>query len=156
MNRSTSEKILMQFGPLDREVKKSRKPDPITEKPEPPKGGPMGPGGMPPMGPPPEIRTLVLLKTVEKEMKRPEIGMILGLPPMVNNKTLDKLAELGLITLRQDPEDERKSYASISEAGIAKLEKDKEERKQHAADFLKALTAEEQETLLSLLEKIHA
>ena len=148
MNRSTSEKILMQFGRLDREVKKSRKPDPITEKPEPPKGGPMGP--------PPEIRTLVLLKTVEKEMKRPEIGMILGLPPMVNNKTLDKLAELGLITLRQDPEDERKSYASISEAGIAKLEKDKEERKQHAADFLKALTAEEQETLLSLLEKIHA
>lgn len=156
MNKTTSEKIIMQLGRLDREAKKSRKPDALAEKPEPPKGGPMGPGGMPPMGPPPEVRTLVLLKTVEKELKRPEIGMILGLPPMVNNKTLDKLAEQGFVTLRQDPEDEKKSYASISEAGLAKLEKDKEERQKRAAEFLKNLSQEEQETLLGLLEKILA
>lgn len=156
MNKSTSEKIIMKINKLANDAKKMGKPEVKDKKMETPMGmPPMGPAGMPPMGPPPEIRTLVLLKSVEKEMKRPEIGMILGLPPKANDESIDKLAADGFVSVREDsPCDKKKTWVVITEAGIKKLEQDKEEKRKRAEAFLEKLSEEEKEMLLSLLEKI--
>lgn len=160
MNKTTSEKIMMMFNKLANDAKKAGKPEDKDKRPEsrpePPMGmPPMGPAGMPPIGPPPEIRTLVLLKAAGKEMKRPEIGMILGLSPKANDKSIDKLAENGFVSVRQDsPNDSKKTLVSITEAGLEKLEQDKEEKRKRADSFCENLTEEEKETLLTLLQKL--
>lgn len=156
MKPTTSERIVMTIGRLGMKFNKPERPEGKEDRPESPMGGrpPMGPGGMPPMGPPPEARVLALLKTTDRELKRPEIGMIIGLPPKANNEMLEKLAEEGLIALRQDPEDEKKKYVSITEAGLEKIEQNKAAKRAKADAFLANLSEEEKETLLSLLEKI--
>lgn len=142
-NKAISEKIIMKINKLANDAKKMEKSEGTDKKPE------------SPMGPPPEIRTLVLLKSAGKELKRPEIGMILGLPPKANDESIDRLAADGFVSVREDnPNDKKKNFVSITEAGLEKMEKDKEEKRKKADAFLANLTEEEKETLLTLLEKI--
>lgn len=153
MNKSTSEKIIMNINRLGNQLRKNGKLNEKSERPGPPMGPPGGAPMGPPMGPPAELRALLLLKQV-KELHKPQISIILGLPPKAANQILDKLAQEGRISIRQDPEEEKKAYISITEAGLAKLDQDREEKRKQAEEFSGNLTEEEKETLLNLLEKL--
>ena len=85
-----------------------------------------------------------------------ELTEQLGIRPGSASEILSKLENAGLIARTQNAADRRTVDVSLTEAGAALAAESAEKRGMQREDMFTCLTAEEQENLLSLFEKIHA
>lgn len=100
-------------------------------------------------------RILIILSESEK-LTQKELTERLGIRPGSASEILSKLETAGLIERTPNEDDRRTVDISLTEAGAERAKESAEKRQKWNEDMFTCLTAEEQETLLSLLEKLHA
>ena len=99
-------------------------------------------------------RILIMLNE-QGTLTQRELTEQLGVRPGSASEILSKLENAGLIARTQNEADRRMVDVSLTEAGAAAAEPAEMHGRQHEEMFT-CLTQEEQQTLLSLFEKIHA
>jgi len=77
----------------------------------------------------------------------------LGLTPASISIMVRRLVQAGLVERSPDPEDARAHHLELTPAGCRLVETMREQRRQRMASLLAALAPEEQDTLISLLER---
>ena len=76
--------------------------------------------------------------------------------PSSTSEFIDKLEQTGYIERRPDPDDGRATRIYLTEKGRARAYELEDERKERFAALFAALTDEEKEQLLALLDKLAA
>ena len=104
-----------------------------------------GPGG--------QGRILSVLKA-NGEMTQRALTEMLGIQPGSASEIITKLERAGLVIRTPNPDDRRTADISLTEAGEARAEVAAEKAKTFKEELLSALTEEEKDTLLPLLEKL--
>ena len=99
-------------------------------------------------------RALILLLE-NGEMGQRELGMKLGIQPGSLSELLHKLEGAQLIRRSVSGEDRRNMTVSLTEDGTLLAENAKEKREAEKKSMFEALTSEEKETFLALLEKLN-
>jgi len=100
-----------------------------------------------------------ILRTLcrEGDLPQRELQELLGIQAGSMSEIAAKLEDKGLITRVRSEKDRRKVSLSITERGRAWVaQQDKEHILRHRAELFSVLTAEEQETLERLLDKLSA
>jgi len=80
-----------------------------------------------------------------------EIGGQLGVTNAAASQTVDRLVQLGLIERTEDPDDRRAKRLSLTEKGRVLIEKGIEARSKWIESLTDALTAEQQNMIISAL-----
>lgn len=101
-------------------------------------------------------RRILVMLAERGALTQRELTEQLGIRPGSASEILAKLENAGLITRVQNETDRRTVDVSLTEAGAALAAESAEKRSRMSEEMFVCLTREEQETLLSLLEKIHA
>lgn len=99
-------------------------------------------------------RVLIILNESD-HLTQKELTERLGIQPGSASEILSKLENAGLITRTQSEADRRTTDIRLTESGAILAADAAEKRLRRHEEMFLCLTAEEQETLLSLLEKIH-
>lgn len=99
-------------------------------------------------------RILIILNESDK-LTQKELTERLGIQPGSASEILSKLENAGLITRTPNEEDRRTTDICLTDAGIELALEAAEQRHKRHEEMFSCLSSEEQETLLSLLEKIH-
>lgn len=100
-------------------------------------------------------RILIILSEQEKLTQR-ELTEQLGIRPGSASEILSKLENAGLIERTPNEEDRRTVDIRLTEAGAELAKESAEKRRKWHEDMFTCLSEQEQENLLSLLEKLHA
>ena len=100
-------------------------------------------------------RILVMLSE-QGPLTQRELTERLGIRPGSASEILAKLENAGLIARTPNELDRRTIDVELTEAGAEAAAESAEKRSKWSEEMFACLTPEEQETLLSLLEKIHA
>ena len=113
----------------------------------------MGPGFGP--GPMPRERILLtVLELGEDGVRQKDIAEALGINASSLSEQLDRLETDRYLERKANPEDRRSTLIALTEKGKARAWEVQDERQQAAERFVSRLTAEEQETLIALLDKL--
>ncbi len=127
--------------------------------------GPHGEQGPKPMGHHARMRTMRMLSRerilgilLENEggLRQKAIAEEMHIGPSATSEFIDKLEQTGYIERRPDPEDGRATRIYLTEKGKARAYELEDERKERFASLFTALTDEEKEQLLALLDKLAA
>lgn len=100
-------------------------------------------------------RILIILKETGG-LTQKELTERLGVQPGSASEILSKLENAGLIARTANEEDRRTTDVCLTDAGAALALEAAEQRKARHEEMFSCLSQQEQETLLSLLEKIRA
>jgi len=90
----------------------------------------------------------------EGECSQNELGRRTAMDVATIKGVVDRLRQKGLTLSRPDPEDKRRMLISLSEEGAAMLDRMTAVGREITGETLAPLTAEEQRTLLTLLQKL--
>lgn len=101
-------------------------------------------------------KRILLMLNEQGTLTQRELTEQLGIRPGSASELLSKLENAGLIARAQNEGDRRIVDVSLTEAGAALAAETAEKRGMQREDMFTCLTADEQETLLALLEKIHS
>lgn len=102
----------------------------------------------------PRERVLMILLAHEEGMHQKELAEEMKIGPSSLSELIDKLESDRYVERNVDPEDRRSTLITLTEKGKARAFEAEDMRRSAAAERFAALTQEEKETLLSLLEKI--
>ena len=97
---------------------------------------------------------LCLLAKNGGNMAQSELGMYLELKPGSLSEILTKLENAGLIERTRNESDRRQMLVSLTDEGTRKAVQEQTRRERFRANAFANLTQEEQETLVSLLQKV--
>lgn len=100
-------------------------------------------------------RILIILSAAGQLTQR-ELTERLGIQPGSASEILSKLENAGLIIRTPNKTDRRTTDICLSDAGTVLALEAAEQRQRRHKEMFSCLSSEEKETLLSLLEKIHA
>ena len=101
-------------------------------------------------------KRILIMLAGQGTLTQRELTEQLGIRPGSASEILSKLESAGLIARTPNGDDRRTTDVSLTEAGAAEAFDSAEKRGRQREEMFTCLTGEEQETLLSLLEKIHA
>lgn len=101
-------------------------------------------------------KRILMMLAEQGTLTQRELTEQLGVRPGSASEILAKLENAGLITRTRNEADGRTIDVSLTEEGAALAAQSAEEHKMSNEDMFTCLTADEQETLLALLEKLHA
>ena len=101
-----------------------------------------------------QTRILSILKD-EGEMTQRELTGRLGIQPGSASEIIGKLERAGYLIRTPNPADRRTADISLTEAGAARAADAAERAQTHRAHMFSALTEEEKQALLPLLEKLY-
>lgn len=87
-------------------------------------------------------------------LSQQELGMRFDLKPGSLSELLSKLEAAGLIERTRNPSDRRQLFVKLTEEGAAKAGQDQGDRLRFRRHAFEVLTTEEQEQLISALEKV--
>ena len=127
--------------------------------------GPHGEHGPKPMGHRARMRTMRMLSRErilgillehEDGLRQKAIAEEMHIGPSSTSEFIDKLEQTGYIERRPDPDDGRATRIYLTEKGKARAYELEDERKERFAALFTALTDEEKEQLLALLDKLAA
>ena len=127
--------------------------------------GPHGEHGPKPMGHRARMRTMRMLSRErilgillehEDGLRQKAIAEEMHIGPSSTSEFIDKLEQTGYIERRPDPDDGRATRIYLTEKGKARAYELEDERKERFAFLFTALTDEEKEQLLALLDKLAA
>ena len=127
--------------------------------------GPHGEHGPKPMGHRARMRTMRMLSRErilgillehEDGLRQKAIAEEMHIGPSSTSEFIDKLEQTGYIERRPDPDDGRATRIYLTEKGKARAYELEDERKERFASLFTALTDEEKEQLLALLDKLAA
>jgi DNA-binding MarR family transcriptional regulator len=108
-----------------------------------------------PMGlTPGQGRALSVLERAGQPMRMAELAAALRVVPRSATGVVAGLEEAGLVRRETDPANRRSVLVSLTEAGRGVLDELAEARRQTAEELFGALPADEQRTLLRLLENL--
>ena len=99
-------------------------------------------------------RVLTILKD-EGEMTQRALTERLGIQPGSASEIIGKLEKAGYLIRTPGLEDRRTADVSLTEAGVKRAEEAAEKRQVQREELFAALTAEERESLLALMEKLY-
>ena len=122
--------------------------------------GPCGPGPGPHHGPGKgprpftRERILTLLQDSEGGLRQKEVGEALKIGPSATSEFIDKLENDGYVRRTVDPDDKRATRLVLTEMGDARASEVRDQHTRRIATMFSALTEEEKEELLMLLEKL--
>ena len=102
----------------------------------------------------PRERILMILLAHEEGMHQKELAEEMKIGPSSLSELIDKLESDRYVERNVDPEDRRSTLITLTEKGKARAFEAEDMRRSAAEERFAALTQEEKETLLSLLEKI--
>lgn len=88
------------------------------------------------------------------QMSQQELGSFFELKPGSLSEVLAKIETAGLIERTRNPEDRRQLTIRLTEKGVAEAARDQQARRQFRQRAFDCLTADEQEQLADMLEKI--
>jgi DNA-binding MarR family transcriptional regulator len=91
----------------------------------------------------------------EGPMTQRQLTERLGIQPGSASEVLRKLEAAGLIVRTANPDDRRTADIQLTPAGLARAEAAAEKRQQRHEEMFAGLTPAEQDTLLSLLERLN-
>lgn len=100
-------------------------------------------------------RVLIVLRGTGTITQR-ELTQRLGIQPGSASEVIAKLESAGLVERTSSEEDRRTADISLTEEGKRQAEAALEQRQRRHEEMFSALTCEEKERLLSLLEKVNA
>ncbi|MCR5135132.1 MAG: MarR family transcriptional regulator [Clostridiales bacterium] len=101
-------------------------------------------------------RILGILLEHEDGLRQKAISEQMHIGPSSTSEFIDKLEQTGYIDRRPDPDDGRATRIYLTEKGRARAYELEDERKERFAALFAALTDEEKEQLLALLDKLAA
>ncbi len=101
-------------------------------------------------------KRILIMLSEQGPLTQRELTERLGIRPGSASEILAKLENAGYIARAQNEEDRRTVDVSLTEAGAALAKESAEKRAGLGDEMFACLTQEEQETLLSLLEKLRA
>ena len=101
-------------------------------------------------------RILGILLEHEDGLRQKAIAEEMHIGPSSTSEFIDKLEQTGYIERRPDPDDGRATRIYLTEKGKARAYELEDERKERFAALFTALTDEEKEQLLALLDKLAA
>ena len=101
-------------------------------------------------------RILGILLEHEDGLRQKAIAEQMHIGPSSTSEFIDKLEQTGYIERRPDPDDGRATRIYLTEKGKARAYELEDERKERFATLFAALTEEEKEQLLALLDKLAA
>ena len=101
-------------------------------------------------------RILGILLESEDGLRQKAIAEQMHIGPSSTSEFIDKLEQTGYIERRPDPDDGRATRIYLTEKGKARAYELEDERKERFANLFAALTEEEKEQLLALLDKLAA
>lgn len=101
-------------------------------------------------------RILGILLEHEDGLRQKAIAEEMHIGPSSTSEFIDKLEQTGYIDRRPDPDDGRATRIYLTEKGKARAYELEDERKERFAALFTALTDEEKEQLLALLDKLAA
>ena len=101
-------------------------------------------------------RILGILLESEDGLRQKAIAEQMHIGPSSTSEFIDKLEQTGYIERRPDPDDGRATRIYLTEKGKARAYELEDERKERFAALFAALTDEEKEQLLALLDKLAA
>ena len=102
----------------------------------------------------PRERILMILLSHEEGMHQKELAEEMKIGPSSLSELIDKLESDRYVERNVDPQDRRSTLITLTEKGKARAFEAEDMRRSFAEERFAALTQEEKETLLSLLEKI--
>ena len=88
------------------------------------------------------------------QVSQNRLGRLAAMDVATIKGVVDRLRQKGLTLSRPDPEDKRRMLISLSEEGAAMLDRMTAVGREITRETLAPLTAEEQRTLLTLLQKL--
>lgn len=88
------------------------------------------------------------------QVSQNRLGRLAAMDVATIKGVVDRLRQKGLTLSRPDPEDKRRMLISLSEEGAAMLDRMTAVGREITGETLAPLTAEEQRTLLTLLQKL--
>ena len=101
-------------------------------------------------------RILGVLLEHEDGLRQKAIAEQMHIGPSSTSEFIDKLEQTGYIERRPDPDDGRATRIYLTEKGRARAYELEDERKERFAALFAALTDEEKEQMLALLDKLAA
>ena len=101
-------------------------------------------------------KRILIMLAEQGPLTQRELTEQLGVRPGSASEILTKLENAGLIARKKNEADGRTIDVSLTEAGAALAAESAKTRRISDEDMFSCLTADEQETLLSLLEKVRA
>ena len=101
-------------------------------------------------------RVLGILLEHEDGLRQKAIAEAMNIGPSSTSEFIDKLEQTGYIERRPDPDDGRATRIYLTEKGKARAYELEDERKERFAFLFTALTDEEKEQLIALLDKLAA
>ena len=101
-------------------------------------------------------RILGILLAHEDGLRQKNIAESMHIGPSATSEFIDKLEQTGYIERRPDPDDGRATRIYLTEKGKARAYELEDERKERFAFLFTALTDEEKEQLIALLDKLTA
>ncbi len=133
-------------------------PPPPGMMPPPPGPHPGGPGCRP-HGPGmfPRERILMVLADAEDDgLRQKDIAESLGINAPAITEQIDRLESEHYLERCANPNDKRSTLVRLTEKGRARAYEVADERKERAAEYCAALSEEEKDTLIELLDKLLA
>ncbi|WP_410790163.1 MarR family winged helix-turn-helix transcriptional regulator [Kribbella sp. C-35] len=101
-----------------------------------------------------QFRVLRTLDRADRLLRLSELAAQLGIVPRSATSVVDDLEAAGLVARHPDPHDRRATLVYLTPDGLKVLATLREKRRDVMADQLARLTADEQQTLAQLLQRL--
>ena len=101
-----------------------------------------------------QVPILCMLDRNGGSMSQQELGSRFDIKPGSLSEILSKMEASGLIERSRDPKDRRQLFVRLSDEGLSAAQKAHEERKAFRRKAFIALSAEEQDQLIDMLDRI--